>query len=46
VDGRRRGSDDRRDLPDGEEWQKQVADFIRTSDTVVWLVSPDSIASK
>ncbi len=37
---------DRRDLPYGEEWQKELADFIRASDTVVWLVSPDSVASK
>jgi hypothetical protein len=37
---------DRRDLPYGEEWQKELADFIRGSDTVVWLVSPDSAASK
>ena len=37
---------DRRDLPYGEEWQKELADFIRMSDTVVWLVSPDSVASK
>jgi len=37
---------DRRDLPYGEEWQKELADFIRLSDTVVWLVSPDSVASK
>jgi hypothetical protein len=37
---------DRRDLPYGEEWQSELADFIRGSDTVVWLVSPDSIASK
>jgi TIR domain len=37
---------DRRDLPYGEEWQKELADFIRASDTVVWLISPDSIASK
>lgn len=37
---------DRRDLPYGEEWQKELGDFIRASDTVVWLVSPDSIASK
>ena len=26
---------DRRDLPYGEEWQKELADFIRASDTVV-----------
>jgi WD40 repeat protein len=37
---------DRRDLPYGEEWQKELADFIRASDTVVWLVSPESIKSK
>jgi hypothetical protein len=37
---------DRRDLPYGEEWQKELADFIRGSDTVVWLVSPDSVTSK
>ena len=37
---------DRRDLPYGEEWQNELADFIRGSDTVVWLVSPDSVASK
>jgi hypothetical protein len=30
---------DRRDLPYGEEWQKELSDFIRASDTVVWLVS-------
>jgi WD40 repeat protein len=37
---------DRRNLPYGEEWQKELGDFIRDSDTVVWLVSPDSVASK
>jgi Flp pilus assembly protein TadD len=37
---------DRRDLPYGEEWQKELAAFIRAADTVIWLVSPDSIASK
>ena len=37
---------DRRDLPYGEAWQKELADFIRASDTVVWLVSPDSVESK
>jgi hypothetical protein len=37
---------DRRDLPYGEEWQMELADFIRSSDTVVWLVSPDSVNSK
>ena len=26
---------DRRDLPYGEEWQKELGDFIRASDTVV-----------
>jgi WD40 repeat protein len=37
---------DRRDLPYGEQWQEELADFIRGSDTVVWLVSPDSVTSK
>jgi hypothetical protein len=37
---------DRCDLPYGEEWQKELADFIRGSDTVLWLVSPDSVSSK
>lgn len=37
---------DRRDLPYGEAWQGELADFIRASDTVVWLVSPDSVASR
>ena len=37
---------DRRDLPYGEEWQAELADFIRAADTVVWLVSPASVASK
>jgi WD40 repeat protein len=37
---------DRRDLPYGEEWQNELADFIRLSDTVVWLVSPDSVESR
>src|SRR5262249_33464030 len=37
---------DRRDLPYGEEWQKELADFIRGSDTVVWLLSPNPNAAK
>lgn len=37
---------DRRDLPYGEEWQSELGDFIRGCDTVVWLVTPDSIASR
>ncbi len=37
---------DRRDLPYGEEWQKELGDFIRQADIVVWLVSPDSTSSK
>ena len=37
---------DRRDLPYGEEWQAELGHFIATSDTVVWLVSPDSVRSK
>lgn len=37
---------DRRDLPFGEKWQAELAEFIRLSDTVIWLVSEASIASK
>src|ERR1700730_12230033 len=37
---------DRRDLPYGEEWQRELADFIRSADTAIWLISPDSLASK
>src|SRR3974390_141593 len=37
---------DRRDLPYGEEWLREFADFIAGSDTVVALVSPAFIASK
>jgi hypothetical protein len=36
---------DRRDLPYGEEWQQELSDFIQACDTVIWLVSPDSIES-
>lgn len=37
---------DRRDLPYGEEWQAELATFIAESDTIVWLVSPDSVKSR
>ena len=37
---------DRRDLPFGEKWQAELADFIRLSDTVIWLVSEQSVSSK
>jgi TIR domain len=37
---------DRRDLPFGEKWQLELADFIRLSDTVIWLISEASIQSK
>ncbi len=36
---------DTRDLPFGEEWQEELDYFIRESDIVVWLVSPESISS-
>lgn len=36
---------DRRDLPFGEKWQAELAEFIRLCDTVIWLVSPASIRS-
>ena len=37
---------DRRDLPYGEEWQRELADFVRNSDTVLFLVSAHSVASQ
>jgi tetratricopeptide (TPR) repeat protein len=37
---------DRRDLPYGEEWLGELADFIAGSDTVVALVSPAFISSR
>lgn len=37
---------DRRSLPYGEEWQKELAELIRTSDAIVWLVSERSISSR
>jgi len=36
---------DRRDLPYGEEWQDELAGFIRRADTVVWLASAASVTS-
>src|SRR5262249_42512512 len=37
---------DRRDIPYGEEWQRELSDFIRAADTIIWLVSPNSVKSK
>jgi pSer/pThr/pTyr-binding forkhead associated (FHA) protein len=37
---------DRRHLPYGEEWQRELADFVRIADTVLFLVSADSVASQ
>lgn len=37
---------DRRDLPYGEDWLAELAGFIRLCDTVVWLVSPQSVRSR
>ncbi len=36
---------DRRDLPIGEKWQAELSEFIRLSDTVIWLVSELSVRS-
>ncbi|MFO1101423.1 MAG: TIR domain-containing protein [Methylocystis sp.] len=36
---------DRRDLPFGEKWQGELAEFIRLSDTVIWLISYASVHS-
>ena len=37
---------DRRDLDFGEKWQMELAEFIRLSDTVIWLVSESSVKSE
>jgi WD40 repeat protein len=37
---------DRSELHYGEQWQLELAEFIRRSDTVLWLLSPASIASQ
>lgn len=37
---------DRRDLPYGEKWQRVLYEFIRDCDTVVFLASKASVASK
>ena len=37
---------DRRDLPYSEEWQSELADLIRSCDTVIWLVSQNSLKSR
>ena len=37
---------DTRNLPFGEKWQAELAEFIRTSDTVIWLISNHSIQSR
>jgi tetratricopeptide (TPR) repeat protein len=37
---------DRRNLPYGEEWQNELAELIKGCDTVVWLASRSSIASR
>jgi WD40 repeat protein len=36
---------DRRILEFGEKWQAELAEFIRQSDTVIWLVSEASVRS-
>jgi hypothetical protein len=37
---------DRRDLPYGEQWQQVLYEYIRDSDTVVFLVSERSVSSQ
>ncbi len=37
---------DKRNLPYGEEWKAELLQFIRSSDTVLFVVSPHSIASE
>ncbi|WCR00087.1 toll/interleukin-1 receptor domain-containing protein [Paracoccus aestuarii] len=36
---------DRRDLPFGEEWQRELSELIRGADSTIWLVSTASVAS-
>ena len=36
---------DTRDLPKLEDWRRELLDFIRGTDAVVFIVSPNSIAS-
>ncbi|TDM06546.1 MAG: hypothetical protein C4K60_18650 [Ideonella sp. MAG2] len=36
---------DRRDIVPGEDWHRELSDFIARCDTVAWLVSPASMAS-
>lgn len=37
---------DRRSLPEFEQWKPELADLIRQSDTVIFVASPNSVASK
>lgn len=37
---------DRQGISGGEEWQSRLANLIRDADTIVFVVSPDSAASK
>src|SRR5262249_40926925 len=37
---------DRRNLDFGEKWKAELAEFIRFSDTVIWLISEASIRSQ
>lgn len=37
---------DRRDLPDLQDWERELLGFIRRADTVVFVVSPNSIQSR
>jgi hypothetical protein len=36
---------DRRDIEFGEKWQSELSEFIRLSDTVIWLISRASVNS-
>jgi hypothetical protein len=37
---------DRQDLPQLEDWERELLDFIRQADSVVLIVSPHSLASQ
>ncbi|NJR48483.1 MAG: toll/interleukin-1 receptor domain-containing protein [Leptolyngbyaceae cyanobacterium CSU_1_3] len=34
------------DIPDGEEWRKAIAQGIEGADTFIFVITPDSVASK
>src|SRR5262249_42826469 len=37
---------DRQDLPKLEDWERELLDFIRQADTIIFIASPHSLGSK